>query len=41
MKVIGNLCEMRENNPVCFDETMVGAAGDIVSLGSIINNRSI
>lgn len=40
MEVIGNPCEMKENNPVCFDETMVGAAGITISPDSFLSDNS-
>jgi hypothetical protein len=40
MKVIGDPSKMYKNNPVCFDETMVGAAGVTISPDSFISDRS-
>ena len=39
-KVVGDPLEMKENNPVCFDENMVGAAGVVVSANSSISDNS-
>lgn len=40
MKVIGDPSKMYKNNPVRFDETMVGAAGVTISPDSFISDRS-
>lgn len=40
MKVIGDPSKMYKNNPVCFDETMVGAAGVTISPDSFISDYS-